>query len=108
MRRFEPPTHAWFEGGRLNATVSCVDRHAKGARRTKAALIWVGEDGEERTYTYGRLYREVNRFANALKGLGVARGDRVVVYMPNVPEGIVTMLACAHERPRYVGLACIS
>jgi acetyl-CoA synthetase len=93
--RFEPPTHAWFEGGTLNATVSCVDRHARGERRTKAALIWVGEDGEERTYTYGRLYREVNRLANALRGLGVTTGDRVVVYMPNTPEGVITMLACA-------------
>jgi acetyl-CoA synthetase len=93
--RFEPPTHAWFEGGTLNATVSCVDRHARGERRTKAALIWVGEDGEERTYTYGRLYREVNRFANALRGLGVGAGDRVVVYMPNTPEGVIAMLACA-------------
>ena len=95
VRRFAAPEHAWFEGGTLNATVSCVDRHARSERRTRAALIWVGEDGDERTYTYGRLYREVNRFANALRGLGVARGDRVVVYMPNVPEGIVTMLACA-------------
>ena len=93
--RFEPPRHEWFVGGTLNATVSCVDRHARSERRTKAALIWVGEDGEERTYTYGRLYREVNRFANALRAHGVGRGDRVIVYMPNTPEGIVTMLACA-------------
>src|SRR6185436_6057490 len=60
-----------------------------------AALIWVGEDGDEQTYTYNRLYREVNRFANALKRLSVEKGDRVVVYMPLVPEGIITMLACA-------------
>ncbi len=93
--RFDPPRHEWFVGGTLNAAVNCVDRHARSERRTKAALIWVGEDGEERTYTYGRLYREVNRFANALRGLGVRVGDRVVIYMPLTPEGIVAMLACA-------------
>jgi acetyl-CoA synthetase len=93
--RFEPPRHAWFEGGKLNATVSCVDRHVYGDRRLKAALIWVGEDGDEHTYTYNRLYREMNRFANALKRLGVKKGDRVIIYMPLTPEGIVTMLACA-------------
>ncbi|MBK8727771.1 MAG: acetate--CoA ligase [Holophagaceae bacterium] len=93
--RFEPPNHAWFEGGRLNATVNCIDRHVHSDRRNKAALIWVGEDGEERTYTYNRLYREMNRFANVLKRMGVETGDRVVIYMPLVPEGVITMLACA-------------
>ncbi|HYG66346.1 MAG TPA: AMP-binding protein, partial [Anaeromyxobacteraceae bacterium] len=93
--RFEPPRHYWFEGGKLNATVSCVDRHTYGDRRLKAALIWVGEDGDEQTYTYNRLYREMNRFANALKRLGVKKGDRVILYMPLTPEGIVSMLACA-------------
>ncbi|HJV91658.1 MAG TPA: acetate--CoA ligase [Holophagaceae bacterium] len=93
--RFKSPWHQWFLGGKLNATVNCVDRHARGHRRSKAAIIWVGEDGEERTYTYNRLYREMNRFANVLKRLGVVKGDRVVIYMPLVPEGIVTMLACA-------------
>ena len=87
--------HRWFTGGKLNASVNCIDRHAHSDRRNKAAIIWIGEDGEEHTYTYARLYREVNRFANALKRLGVRRGDRVIVYMPLVPEGIVTMLACA-------------
>ena len=93
--RFEAPHHQWFVGGQLNVTVSCIDRHVYGDRRNKAALIWVGEDGEEHTYTYNRLFREVNRFANALKRLGVVKGDRVIVYMPMVPEGIITMLACA-------------
>jgi acetyl-CoA synthetase len=92
---FDPPRHEWFVGGKLNATVSALDRHVHGERRNKAALIWVGEDGDEQTYTYNRLYREVNRFANALKRLGVGKGDRVVLYMPLVPEGIITMLACA-------------
>jgi acetyl-CoA synthetase len=95
VMRFEPPDHQWFVGGKLNATVSCIDRHVMGDKRLKAALIWVGEDGEEHTYTYNRLYREVNRFANALKKLGVKKGDRVVVYMPLTPEGVITMLACA-------------
>jgi acetyl-CoA synthetase len=93
--RYDPPHHEWFLGGRLNATVSAVDRHVHGERRNKAALIWVGEDGEEHTYTYNRLYREMNRLANALKRLGVGKGDRVVLYMPLTPEGILGMLACA-------------
>jgi len=92
---FDPPHHRWFSGGTLNATVNCIDRHVHSDRRNKAAIIWIGESGEERTYTYNRLYREVNRFANALKALGVTTGDRVVLYMPLVPEGIVSMLACA-------------
>ena len=93
--RCDPPRHEWFVGGKLNVTVSCIDRHVYGDRRNKAALIWVGENGEEHAYTYNRLYREVNRFANALKRLGVVKGDRVILYMPLVPEGIITMLACA-------------
>jgi len=95
VSRIDPPKHEWFVGGKLNATVNCIDRHTLGDKRLKAALIWVGEDGEEHTYTYNRLYREVNRFANALKKLGVKKGDRVVIYMPLTPEGIITMLACA-------------
>lgn len=93
--RFDPPRHEWFLSGKLNACFNCVDRHVYGDRRNKAALLWVGEDGEEHAYTYNRLYREVNRFANALKRLGVAKGDRVIIYMPLVPEGVITMLACA-------------
>ncbi len=85
--RFDLPKHEWFLGGKLNAAANCIDRHVYGDRRNKAALIWVGEDGEEHTYTYSRLYREVNRFANALKRLGVGKGDRVIIYMPLVPEG---------------------
>ncbi len=93
--RFDLPQHEWFLDGKLNATSNCIDRHVHSDRRNKAALLWLGEDGEEQAYTYARLYREVNRFANALKRLGVRKGDRVVVYMPLVPEGIITMLACA-------------
>jgi acetyl-CoA synthetase len=95
VMRVDGCDHKWFLGGKLNPTVSCIDRHVYGTRRLKAALMWVGEDGEEHTYTYNRLYREVNRFANALKKLGVKKGDRVIVYMPLAPEGVVTMLACA-------------
>jgi acetyl-CoA synthetase len=95
VSRFDLPKHEWFVGGKLNASVNCIDRHVFGDRRLKAALIWVGEDGEEHTYTYNRLYREVNRFSNALKKLGVRKGDRVIIYMPLTPEGIITMLACA-------------
>ncbi len=95
VMRFQAPEHEWFLGGKLNASVNCIDRHVYSDRRNKAAVIWVGEDGEEHTYTYNRLYREVNRFGNALRRLGVKRGDRVIIYMPLVPEGIITMLACA-------------
>ncbi|MCM2315314.1 MAG: AMP-binding protein, partial [Thermoanaerobaculia bacterium] len=92
---FEAPTHSWFAGGKLNATYNCLDRHVYSDRRNKAALLWVGENGDEHAYTYNRLYREVNRFANALRRLGVVKGDRIIIYMPLVPEGIITMLACA-------------
>ena len=95
VSRIALPDHAWFLGGTLNACVNCIDRHVHTTRRLKAALIWVGEDGDEQTYTYGRLYREVGRFGNALRKLGVVKGDRVVIYMPLVPEGIIAMLACA-------------
>jgi acetyl-CoA synthetase len=90
-----PPYAKWFLGGTLNASVNCVDRHAKGPRRNKAALIWEGEPGDRRTLTYFDLYRQVSQFANVLKGLGVGRGDRVAIYMPLVPELAIAMLACA-------------
>ena len=74
---------------------NCLDRHIHTARRTKAALIWEGEPGDSRTLTYWDLYREVNRFAAALKRAGVKKGDRVTIYMPMVPETAIAMLACA-------------
>jgi len=95
VSRIALPDHAWFVGGKLNAAVNCIDRHVHTDRRLKAALIWVGENGEEQVYTYNRLYREVGRFGNALRKLGVTKGDRVVIYMPLVPEAIIAMLACA-------------
>jgi acetyl-CoA synthetase len=89
------PWAKWFVGGKLNVTFNCVDRHARSARRNKAAIIWEGEPGDTRVLTFGMLEREVNRFANALKSLGVAKGDRVAIYMGMVPELAIAMLACA-------------
>ncbi len=90
-----PPHAKWFVGGKLNASVNCVDRHIRDARRNKAALIWEGEPGDQRTLTYWDLYREVNRFAAVLDKLGVKRGDRVAIYLPLIPEVVIAMLACA-------------
>ena len=74
---------------------NCVDRHARGARREKTALIWEGEPGEIRRLTYGELYVEVQKFANVLKGLGIKKGDRVAIYMGMTPELAIALLACA-------------
>jgi acetyl-CoA synthetase len=92
---WKPPHAQWFVGGKLNVTANCVDRHIRGATRNKAAIIWEGEPGDRRTLTYWDLYREVQQFANVLKGLGVAKGDRVGIYMPLIPETAIAMLACA-------------
>ena len=93
--QWEYPSFKWFVGGECNITHNCLDRHVAAGRKNKAAFIWVGEDGSERVYTYGRLLQMVNRFANGLKSLGVGKGDRVVLYMPLTPEGAMAMLACA-------------
>ncbi|HEY3158980.1 MAG TPA: acetate--CoA ligase, partial [Vicinamibacterales bacterium] len=92
---WKPPHAKWFVGGTINASVNCVDRHVRGPRRNKAALIWEGEPGDRRTLTYFDLYRQVGQFANVLKSLGVKRGDRVALYLPLVPELAIAMLACA-------------
>jgi acetyl-CoA synthetase len=92
---WQPPHAKWFVGGKLNVSANCLDRHVRGAKRDKVALHWEGEPGDTRRITYGELHAEVNRCANALKQLGVARGDRVAIYMPMVPEVAVAMLACA-------------
>ncbi|MGI9044131.1 MAG: acetate--CoA ligase [Gemmatimonadaceae bacterium] len=90
-----PPHAKWFTGGKLNVSVNCIDRHIRGPLRNKAALIWEGEPGDRRTLTYWDLYCEVNKFANALRELGVERGDRVAIYLPMIPEAAISMLACA-------------
>jgi len=93
--RWKSPHAEWFVGGKLNASVHCVDRHAHTARRNRAAIIWEGEPGDRRTLTYWDLYRQVSAFANVLKSLGVKRGDRVALYLPLIPELAIAMLACA-------------
>jgi acetyl-CoA synthetase len=93
---WKPPHAKWFLGGKLNASVNCLDRHVRAGRAGRVALIWEGEpEGETRRITYGELHLEVNKFANVLKALGVGRGDRVAIYLPMVPEVAVAMLACA-------------
>src|SRR5512137_2556958 len=90
-----PPFAKWFVGGTTNLCHNAVDRHL-AARKDQAALIYIStETGEEKTYTFAQLYREVNRMAGILQGLGVGRGDRVLIYMPMVPEAAFAMLACA-------------
>jgi acetyl-CoA synthetase len=92
---WKPPHVKWFVGGKINVAANCVDRHIAGPRRNKAALIWEGEPGDKRTLTYWDLYREVSKFANVLKKLGVRKGDRVAIYLPLIPEAAISMLACA-------------
>jgi acetyl-CoA synthetase len=93
---WKPPHAKWFLGGKLNASVNCLDRHVRAGKSGRIALIWEGEPpGEVRRITYGELHTDVNKFANVLKGLGVKRGDRVAIYLPMVPEVAVAMLACA-------------
>ncbi len=89
------PWAKWFLEGTCNISYNCLDRHVQTWRRNKVAIIWVGEEGQERIYTYGELYRQVNKCANALKNLGLQQGDRVTIYLPKIPEQIVAMLACA-------------
>jgi acetyl-CoA synthetase len=91
----EMPDTRWFTGGKINACDNCVDRHLTSWRKNKAAIIWEGETGETRVLTYNDLHREVSKFANVLKKLGVVTGDRVTLYMPMIPELAIAMLACA-------------
>ncbi len=88
------PFYKWFTDGKLNVAYQCIDRHLKD-KKNKAAIIWEGDNGEKRIITYLELYKEVNRFANLLKSFGVTKGDRVVIYMPMIPEAAFAMLACA-------------
>ncbi len=89
------PFFKWFVGGKTNIVLNALDRHVKTWRRNKLALIWEGETGEVRTYSYHALNREVCKFANVLKSMGVAKGDRVTIYMPRIPETVIAMLATA-------------
>ena len=92
---WDPPHAEWFVGGKINISYNCLDRHLGTWRRNKAALIWEGEPGETRTYTYQQLHTEVCKFANVLKSRGVQKGDRVAIYMGMCPELAIAMLACA-------------
>ncbi|CUQ67158.1 acetate--CoA ligase [Candidatus Nitrospira inopinata] len=89
------PWAKWFVGATCNIAYNCLDRHVRTWRKNKVALIWVGEHDQERIFTYAELYRQVNRCANALKKLGIAKGDRVTIYLPKIPEQMIAMLACA-------------
>ena len=89
------PFAKWFIGGKLNVSYNCIDRHVKNGRRNKAAIVWEGEPGDWKVYTYGDLLREVCQFANGLKSLGIKKGDRVTIYLPMTPELPIAMLACA-------------
>ena len=93
--QWKAPFAKWFVGGKLNVAENCVDRHLTTHRKNKAAIIWEGEPGDSRTITYAQLHREVCQFANVLKAQGVKPKDRVLIYMPMVPEAAVAMLACA-------------
>ncbi|MGI8549426.1 MAG: AMP-binding protein, partial [Dehalococcoidia bacterium] len=88
-----PPFAKWYVGGKTNISYNCLDRHLE-TRGDKPAIIWEGEPGEQRTFTYRELYAEVCKFANVLKGLGINQGDRVGIYMPMIPETAIAMLAC--------------
>ncbi len=92
---WEPPYARWFVGGKINACYQCVDRHVKTWRRSKVAIYWEGELGDNQVLSYSTLYRWVNKFASVLKNLGVSKGDKVVLYLPMVPELPIFMLACA-------------
>ena len=92
---WKAPFAKWFVGGKLNISENCLDRHLRWPRRNKAAIIWEGEPGDKRTLTYQQLHREVCRFANVLKRNNIKKGDRVIIYLPNIPEAAIAMLACA-------------
>ena len=91
----DKPFYKWFVGGQVNIIQNCLDRHVKTWRRNKLALIWEGEPGDQRSYSYHALNREVSKFANVLKAMGIKKGDRVTIYLPRIPEIVIAMLACA-------------
>jgi acetyl-CoA synthetase len=89
------PFAKWFQGGRINAAYNCLDKHLKTEIKNKAAIIWEGENGESVTLTYNQVYYKVNQLANALKKIGIKKGDRITIYLPMIPELPISMLACA-------------
>ncbi len=89
------PFYKWFTGGKTNIIQNAIDRHLKTWRRNKLAIIWEGEPGDVRTFSYHALNREVSKFANVLKSMGVRKGEIVTIYMPQIPELAIAMLACA-------------
>src|SRR6266566_4511497 len=89
------PFYKWFADGKLNASYNCLDRHVEAGNGDRVAYHWRGEEGEERDITYAELHRDVQRFANALKSRGIGKGDVVGIYLPMIPEVVVSMLACA-------------
>ncbi|HMC07229.1 MAG TPA: acetate--CoA ligase, partial [Solirubrobacterales bacterium] len=91
----DPPFYKWFEDGKLNVSYNCLDRHVEAGNGDKVAFHWRGEEGEEREITYADLHRDVQRFANALKDRGIGKGDVVGIYLPMIPEVVISMLACA-------------
>jgi acetyl-CoA synthetase len=93
--RWNEPVAEWFVGGKTNACYNCVDKHVVEGRGDEIAIIWEGEPGEQKTLTYAELQTQVSKFANALKSLGIAKGDVVSIYMPMTPELAIAMLACA-------------
>ncbi|MBA3977043.1 MAG: acetate--CoA ligase [Nitrosopumilus sp.] len=92
---WNPPFAKWFQGGKINAAHNCLDKHIESEIKNKAAIIWEGENGESTTLTYNQVYCKVNQLANALKKLGIKKGDRVTIYLPMIPELPISMLACA-------------
>src|SRR5207247_952525 len=94
-REWERPVAKWFVGGTLNASENCLDRHVRAGHGGQVALHWEGEPGDSRAVTYSELLDETSRVANLLRELGVAKGDRVAIYMGMVPETVAPLLACA-------------
>jgi acetyl-CoA synthetase len=92
--QWKPPFAKWFVGGKLNVSENCLDRHLAGPNRNKAAILWEGEPGDKRTLTFQQLHRDVCRFANVLKRNNIRKGDRVIIYLPTIPEAAIAMLAC--------------
>src|SRR5262245_51174305 len=95
LDKSNPPFFKWFVGGKTNIAYNALDRHVKTWRKNKLALIWEGEQGDTRSYSYWRLWQEVNKFGNVLRSMGVKKGDRVTIYMGRTPELMIAMLACA-------------